>query len=181
MKNSLQTQSILLTFGLLLLIVGCAPYPRYRTHSNVMPKEQRPQDQYLSTSQYLKLGMILQRQLGKPYKGRSKWEPGLDCSKFTRDAFRDYNQTILPTNAAGQFKHGKEVTRHRLKFGDLVFFRTERDKISHVGIYIGFNSFIHASTSRGVIISEMSQKYWAQRYAGARRVLEPEVVAAPGK
>jgi len=157
----------------LLLVFGCSPYPRYRSHADMTPREQRPDDQYLTTGEFLKLGMILQRSLGRPYKGRSRYEPGVDCSRFTRDAFREYNQTILlPPTAAEQYQQGVKVAHHRLKFGDLVFFRTERDRISHVGVYIGHNEFIHASTSRGVIISNLSEKYWSRRYAGARRILK---------
>ena len=156
----------------LLLTFGCTPYPRYRANADMTPREQRPEDQYLTTGEFMELGMILQRSLGRPYKGKSRYEPGVDCSRFTRDAFREYNQMLLPATAAEQYQQGVEVARRRLKFGDLVFFRTERDRISHVGVAIGHNEFIHASTSRGVIISNLSEKYWSRRYAGARRVLK---------
>ena len=157
----------------LMLVFGCAPYPRYRPNADMTPREQRLDDQYLTTGEFLKLGMILQRSLGRPYKGRSRWESGVDCSRFVRDTFREYNKSLLlPPTAAEQFQQGVEVARRRLKFGDLVFFRTERDRISHVGVYVGHNGFIHASTSRGVIISNLSEKYWSRRYAGARRILK---------
>ncbi len=163
-------------FALCLLVVlfavGCTPYPRYRPNADMTPREQRPDDKYLTTGEFLKLGMILQRSLGRPYKGRSRWEPGIDCSRFVKDAFREYNKTLLPPTAAEQFGEGVDVPNRRLKFGDLVFFRTERDRISHVGVFIGHNEFIHASTSRGVIISNLGEKYWSQRFAGARRILK---------
>ena len=164
--------TLLLLFTVALFCAGCAPYPRYRADSDATPREQRPGDQYLTTGEFMKLGMILQRYLGKPYKGHSKWEPGVDCSKFTRDVFSEYSKTLLPSTAADQFKEGEGVAHHLLKFGDLVFFRTERDRVSHVGVYIGHNEFIHASTSRGVVITNLSEKYWARRYAGARRILK---------
>jgi cell wall-associated NlpC family hydrolase len=165
-------KSILLLTALALFVAGCKSYPRYRPDAEVNPQETRPDDQYITTSDYMRLGMILQRSLGKPYKGRSKWEEGVDCSKFTRDVFEEFNKTTLPRTAAEQYQEGEEVPRTRLKFGDLVFFRTERDRISHVGIAIGFGEFIHASTSRGVIISKLGEEYWAKRYVGARRVLQ---------
>lgn len=157
----------------LVVLGGCTPYPRYRAHADVTPREQRPDDQQLKTNDFIRLGMILQRQLGKPYRGRSRWEPGVDCSKFVSDAFREFNKTSLPRTVAEQFKEGVNVARRRLRFGDLVFFRTERDRVSHVGVYLGFNEFIHASTSRGVIITNLSEDYWAKRFAGARRILQP--------
>ena len=141
----------------LLLLVGCAPYPRYRTDAESTLRETQPSDRFLSTNEYIRFGSILQKYLGKPYKGRSQWDSGLDCSKFTSDVFRDFNKTILPRKSADQYQVGEEVPRNRLKYGDLVFFRTERDRISHVGVYVGHNGFIHASTSRGVIISNLSE------------------------
>jgi cell wall-associated NlpC family hydrolase len=153
------------------LVVGCSPYPRYRPDAATTPREPAPPADQLTTQQFIKLGMILQRYLGRPYAGSSKWDPGVDCSKFTADVFKEYNKTILPRTAAEQYKEGKEVVRNRLKFGDLVFFRTERESISHVGICVGFNEFIHVSSSRGVIISSMNETYWVKRYVGAKRIL----------
>ncbi|MEW5797202.1 MAG: C40 family peptidase [Candidatus Zixiibacteriota bacterium] len=155
------------------ILSACQPYPRYRPEADFTPREQRSADRIMTTREYLQLGSILQRQLGKPYAGRSKWEAGLDCSQYTSDVFRQFNGTQLPRTAAEQYTQGREVARSRLKFGDLVFFRTERDRISHVGVYIGFNQFIHVSTSSGVIISNLSEKYWARSYVGARRILLP--------
>jgi len=160
-------------FASAAILSACQPYPRYRPEADFTPREQHPADQFMTTRQYLQLGSILQRQLGKPYTGRSKWEAGLDCSQYTSDAFRQFNGMQLPRTAAEQYAQGKEVARSRLKFGDLVFFRTERDHISHVGVYIGFNEFIHVSTSSGVIISSLSEKYWARCFVGARRILSP--------
>ena len=87
----------ILAICLLSLVVafGCAPYPRYRANADMTPREQRPDDQFLTTGEFLKLGMILQRSLGRPYKGRSKYEQGVDCSRFTRDAFREYKRLYL--------------------------------------------------------------------------------------
>lgn len=156
---------------LLLAVVGCTPNPRYRKERVMTPRETVVDPGRMTTSEYLRFGLILQRHLGKPYKGSSKWEEGLDCSKFTSEVFREFKRTNLPRTVALQVREGKEVPRNRLRYADLVFFRTERNRISHVGVYIGNNEFIHASTSRGVIISNLSEKYWAERYASARRIL----------
>jgi cell wall-associated NlpC family hydrolase len=166
----MKKQLLLLTI-LTVLLAACSPYPRYTKDPVITPEEQVTSGR-ITTTQYIRLGQILQKYLGKPYAGSSKWEQGLDCSKFTRDVFREYNDTRLPRTAEDQFKAGKKANRRRLKFGDLVFFRTDGSGISHVGVYIGYNEFIHASSSRGVIISGLGESYWAQRFVGARRILQ---------
>jgi len=98
--------------------------------------------------------------------------PGVDCSLFTREVYKRFNGTELPRTARDQYRQGRPVNYRRLAFGDLLFFRTDRNQVSHVGIYIGHSEFMHASTSLGVIISGLGEKYWAERYVGARRILQ---------
>ncbi|MFQ5500264.1 MAG: C40 family peptidase [Candidatus Zixiibacteriota bacterium] len=157
---------------ILLVLASCAANPRYRTGGQERLAS-IPQDSTdTTTNENLRLGKIMRSFLGKPYKGRSKYDPGLDCSKFTREVFKRYNGLQLPRTAAEQFKHGKEAARHRLVFGDLIFFNTNGRGISHVGIYTGDDQFIHVSSSRGVIVSSLKEKYWSKRYLGARHVLK---------
>ncbi len=163
------TPFILLLF---LACVGCAAHPRYRAGSAVKPREVNQISVQFSTEEYVRFGLIIETYLGKPYAGSSKWEEGLDCSKFTGDVYKSFNRTVLPRQAADQFKEGRDIPRNRLKFGDLVFFNTDGRGISHVGIAVGYNEFVHASSSRGVIISDLSEKYWAKRFAGARRIIK---------
>jgi|GEM_PF-428441 len=161
-------------FGVLVLcatLIGCTSYPRYRTGGAERLREVVHTDTKLTTNDYIRLGLILQDYLGKPYRGKSIFVRGVDCSLFAREVFKQFDEIELPRTVHEQYKMGREIPYGHLAFGDLVFFRTERNKVSHVGVYIGDDRFIHASTSRGVIISSMSEKYWAQRYAGGRRVL----------
>jgi cell wall-associated NlpC family hydrolase len=157
---------------LLVMFVGCTSYPRYRAYTPATPKGETPEQDLLTPNEFMRLGSILQKYLGRPYRGKSRTAAGLDCSEFTQNVYREFNKTLLPRTVADQFKMGKRTPRHRLAFGDLVFFETRRDKVSHVGIYIGHNEFIHASTSKGVIISGLGESYWTERYVGARRILE---------
>jgi cell wall-associated NlpC family hydrolase len=156
----------------LSVLTGCTAYPRYRTGSAEMPAKARDRKVDFPTGNYVRLGLIIEEYLGKPYAGSSQYDPGVDCSRFTRDVFRSYNDMELPRTSADQFQTGKPIVRNLLRYGDLVFFRTVGNTISHVGIYVGNGEFAHASSSSGVIISSLDEKYWAQRYAGARRVLE---------
>ncbi|WP_346729183.1 C40 family peptidase [Lederbergia citrea] len=96
---------------------------------------------------------------------------GFDCSGFTSYTFKKQGVSI-PRTASAQFNKGKKVSKKNLKAGDLVFFKTSSaNKVSHVGIYIGKNQFIH-SAGRGVAITSINDPYyWKSRYVGARRVL----------
>jgi cell wall-associated NlpC family hydrolase len=155
-----------------ILAVGCSPYPRYRTDGPKQPHQSASKSKKQSTNLKIKMGRILQEYLGRPYRGRSKTDPGLDCSLFTSEVYKKYNKTQLPRTAANQYKTGQPIETHKLKFGDLVFFITDGKKVSHVGIYVDHNEFMHASSSNGVIISSLKNKYWSKRYLGARRVVE---------
>ena len=156
---------------MLSIVAGCATYPRYRPYAPTTPPGQQSEDDLLKPNDYIRFGLILQKYLGKPYAGTSDYDPGLDCSEFVMKVYREYNRMLLPRTAAEQFGVGKIANRRRLYFGDLVFFETERGHVSHVGIYVGYNDFIHVSSSRGVIISSLAESYWADRYVGARRLI----------
>ncbi len=154
-----------------LILAACAPYARYSTTGTNSPREVIPDNDQPTTNDYLRFGSIVQQYIGRPYAGRSRYEPGLDCSLFTQEVMRDYAHKDIGRTAEDQFERGVDLPRNRLRPGDLVFFQTERARISHVGIYVGYNSFVHASSSQGIIISNLSEEYWAKRYIGAKRVI----------
>ena len=93
-----------------------------------------------------------------------------DCSGFVMQVYKGYFNIALDHNAASMYKdsRGSSVSRGSLKEGDLVFFGSFW-KIDHVGIYLSGDRFIHASTSKGVMISPMNDKYWSHKYQGGRR------------
>lgn len=93
-----------------------------------------------------------------------------DCSGFVMQVYKGYFNIALDHNAAGMYKdsRGSSVSRGSLREGDLVFFGSFW-KIDHVGIYLSGDRFIHASSSKGVMISPMNDKYWSHKYQGARR------------
>jgi len=159
---------------------GCSPHPKFtgdREESSTeydrrnVRSERGDEFKGTTTRQLLELGRIIQSYLGTPYDGNSDYEEGLDCSRFTGEVYDRYNGTELPRTAREQYSVGRKVKKNSLRYGDLVFFRTDGRKISHVGIYIGFNEFVHASYSSGVIISRIDEKYWKKRFAGARRII----------
>lgn len=106
-----------------------------------------------------------EKYIGTPYGG------DFDCSGYVYKVFNE-NGIELPRSSKTQYKHGESVEKANLQKGDLVFFDTSGSGISHVGIYIGDNKFIHSSTSSGVMISKLNDPYyWGKRYVGAAKVL----------
>ncbi len=94
---------------------------------------------------------------------------GIDCSGFTQKTFADRFDITLPRDTRSQAKSGKAVSRKHLRPGDLVFFKIGHGT-RHVGIYLDDGRFLHASTSKGVIISRLDEAYWAKHYWKAVRV-----------
>lgn len=107
---------------------------------------------------------------GSRYRRGGTSRGGFDCSGFTRYVFAKYGIS-LPHSSAAQAKMGSPISRNELKSGDLVFFQTYRRGISHVGIFIGNEQFVHAATyGRGVRVDSLNSGYYSARYRCARRV-----------
>jgi cell wall-associated NlpC family hydrolase len=114
--------------------------------------------------------------VGTPYQmGGSSPETGLDCSGFVHHVFMETFHADLPRTAADMSQAGQPVDLPGLQPGDLVFFNTLKRPASHVGIYLGENRFIHASSSAvgSVTISNLQDEYWSSHYDGARRIALP--------
>jgi cell wall-associated NlpC family hydrolase len=112
--------------------------------------------------------------LSVPYRfgGTTLW--GLDCSGFVQKTFA-FLDLDLPRSAREQFREGAKVAKEDLSPGDLVFFRTYAKYPSHVGIYLGDNRFVHASSrERKVTVESLDTPYYVKRYIGAKRLLLEE-------
>ncbi|MDR2225040.1 MULTISPECIES: bifunctional murein DD-endopeptidase/murein LD-carboxypeptidase [Providencia] len=107
---------------------------------------------------------------GVAYRLGGTTKSGIDCSSFVQRTFFEQFGVELPRTTSEQESSGKSVKRNNLKVGDIVLFKTGRT-MKHVGIYIGDEKFVHASTSSGVIVSEMSNNYWSKRYYASRRII----------
>ncbi|MCG7658020.1 C40 family peptidase [Neisseriaceae bacterium CCUG 44465] len=109
--------------------------------------------------------------LGVAYRFGGTSPTGFDCSGFMQYVFRKAFAVNLPRTSAEQANVGVHVSRGDLQPGDMVFFRTRGSRISHVGMYVGNDRFIHAPrTGKSIEITSLSNKYWNSRYATARRV-----------
>lgn len=107
--------------------------------------------------------------LGRPYQWSGIGQQGFDCSGLVFRVFSALGR-VLPHSSAGQYRAGTPIGVSGLEPGDLVFFHTYDAGPSHVGIYLGAGRFVHASYSRGVIISSLAEPYYRLRYLGARRL-----------
>ena len=109
--------------------------------------------------------------LGVAYRFGGTTPTGFDCSGFMQYIFRKAFSVNLPRTSAEQATVGIYVSRSELQPGDMVFFRTSGSRISHVGMYIGNDRFIHAPrTGKRIEITSLSSQYWSSKYATARRV-----------
>lgn len=102
-------------------------------------------------------------------------EDCIDCSAFTQIMMRDVYKVDIPRTARAQYDNSDRIAIEDLQEGDLVFFQTVGRDISHVGIYLTNNKFVHAATSNGVMVSDLNDNYWQPRFKGAGRVLKTGV------
>ena len=110
------------------------------------------------------------RFIGTPYSFGGTGAGGFDCSGYVQHVFAMLGYHI-PRTADAQFDAGMRVTGKTIAPGDLVFFQTYASGPSHVGIYLGNDRFVHASSSHGVTVSSLHESYWSARYLGAKRLI----------
>lgn len=107
---------------------------------------------------------------GVKYKLGGSNKNGIDCSALIQKAYKYKLNIELPRTTRQQVKLGKTVEKHKLQTGDLIFFKTGKNS-RHAGIYIDNGKFIHASTSRGVIISKLNNPYFKKYYWKSQRLI----------
>lgn len=109
---------------------------------------------------------------GTRYRYGGNDKSGVDCSGFSTAFIGFLFHFAIPRTSSEQYKQSKRIKKSELEEGDLVFFYTRgrRHGVSHVGIYLRNNKFVHASTSSGVVINDLDDEYYARNYAGAGRV-----------
>ncbi len=125
----------------------------------------------LSGSEDKKLITCLASWLGTPYKYGGNTKQGTDCSGLVLQVYKEVYNKDMYRSSADQLKNVTQIARSELQAGDLLFFKISGENISHVGIYIGENKFIHASTKRGVVINSLDEDYYKKYFFVAGRVI----------
>jgi cell wall-associated NlpC family hydrolase len=109
---------------------------------------------------------------GTAYRAGGASPGGFDCSGFVQFLYGQAG-VALPRTVESQFRVGRELRPRDITAGDLVFFRTDGHRVSHVGIATGDGGFIHAPNARSQVrVDQLEADYWSDRYAGARRIAD---------
>lgn len=145
----------LLVLALLISVAGCSLQPRFQ--SSGWSDESEVIDAYYS------------RWRGTPYRLGGTSERGLDCSAFVQNLYSEVYGARLARTTGLQSTQGYQIPPGELEPGDLVFFKTGW-RARHVGVYVGNNEFVHASTSEGVTRSNLDNEYWRDSFWQARRI-----------
>lgn len=153
--------------SLFLFLSACASTPS----RNKRPSK-TPQNISVGAGPNRALAVYAMKFLGTPYKyGGSHPSNGFDCSGLVQYSAKNSLNLNLPRRSVEQANYGQSISLKQVKAGDLLFFNTDGQPYSHVGIYVGQTYFIHAPSSNGEVrIEDYSKTYWAQRFSSARRV-----------
>jgi len=108
--------------------------------------------------------------LGTPYVYGGKDKTGTDCSGFIMQVYKAVYDINTARSANGIYEECIKVKKEKLKQGELVFFKINTEKIGHVGIFLQDTYFIHASTSKGVMVSSLDLEYWTKYFVSGGRL-----------
>ncbi|NHQ60888.1 C40 family peptidase [Chlorobium sp. BLA1] len=109
---------------------------------------------------------------GTRYRSGGQTPAGFDCSGFVRFMFSKVFNMELPRSSREMAAIGNKIGKNELQPGDLVFFQTSGSRINHVGIFIGNDTFVHSSLTKGITEDQLKQNYYEKRFAGAVRLFD---------
>ncbi len=172
MADTIRFRSFLPTLLLCCILSSCVSLPS-KTH--VSPEAVPPSESLFTVDcsdtadVRSKLLQQYREWRNTPYRMGGLSKRGVDCSGFVYLTYRAKLGRTLPRTTTEQATTGVEVSRSNLRPGDLLFFKTGVFS-RHVGIYLGYQQFLHASSSRGVTSSGLAEEYWDGHYWTARRI-----------
>ncbi|NTV92800.1 MAG: C40 family peptidase [Chlorobiaceae bacterium] len=167
----------LFLFSLIFLSASTAFTPKAFAETSFIPGNPTEKTSTLSSIQQSACSMESLFREARQYFGiRYRWggqtPAGFDCSGFVRYMFGKVFQLHLPRSSREMAAIGSKVNRSELQPGDLVFFGTKGGRINHVGIFIGNDTFMHSSLSKGITEDKLQQNYYDKRFVGGVRLPE---------
>ncbi len=167
-----QLSLLLAVPAIIFFAISCAPHTTLQATGSVETETSARAKRYPDSRETEKLiyGEYM-RWSGTQHRLGGTGQGGIDCSGFVRAVYKNLFNTELPRTTKTQVKQGTFVNRNELRAGDLVFFKPPTYP-RHVGIFLKGKDFVHASKSKGVIISKIDPHYWGKYYWTARRILQ---------
>ncbi len=168
-----RSKYFLLFTGLLILLASCGTTRRSSSDYRALAKASVRLGVDIDRRDTHPLYLEASEWMGVRYRSGGNTKNGVDCSGLTCQIYRKVYNKNLERSAAGQMNRNcRKIGKHRLKEGDLVFFTTANSgkKAGHVGIYLKKGKFIHASTSKGVIVSNLNEAYYRKHWLQGGRV-----------
>ena len=158
-----------LFFGAILLSIICLPACRsHRNKSIVSQREIHKYEEKLGISlpetSNIEFIKVIVPWLGSPYKYGGNSINGTDCSGFVSSIYSSFFKIELDRTSLLIYQNARKINKSEVKEGDLVFFKTDGKKVSHVGITITPNHFIHASSKKGVIVNSLIEPYYSKSF-----------------
>lgn len=135
-----------------------------KTSSSLLRRYADKMEVNVSTLKTPKLYEIIDSWIGTPYRNGGNTKSGVDCSGFIVQVYKEFYKGIIPRTTKELVKSINVKQKSKLKEGDLVFLSYDRTD-SHVGIYLANGWFVHASSSVGVVLSDLKQTHYKQRYS----------------
>ena len=128
----------------------------------------------VNTTTNTKLYQFVYEWLGTPYRLGGDYKRGIDCSKFSLAVYENVFNTTIGYNSRNQYANVEPIRKNDLQAGDFVFFKIRSRSITHVGVYLGDDKFAHASSSKGVMVSDLNDAYWKRYYYNGGRPTETD-------
>ena len=158
-----------LFFGIMLISIACLPACRsHRNKSIVSQREIHKYEEKLGISlpetSNIEFIKVIVPWLGSPYKYGGNSINGTDCSGFVSSIYSIFFKIELDRTSLLIYQNARKINKSEVKEGDLVFFKTDGKKVSHVGITITPNHFIHASSKKGVVVNSLNEPYYSKNF-----------------
>lgn len=164
----------LIVLSVLSILISCSSSKSVTKNKNTSTKSTKSYSKQLGInlngSENPELIETISDWLGTPHKMGGYSKKGVDCSGLANIIYKDVYKKSLNRSSADIYKQCTKIDKANLIEGDLVFFKIKKKKISHVGIYIKDNKFVHATIAKGVIISDLNEEYYKKYFVSGGRI-----------